>query len=64
MYVDPSALKSQKMILSPKFAFSKFHRGINIPFTKVLCSVKCKVFKQFPSVERALESEFQRTVEV
>lgn len=47
VYVDPSALKFQKVILNPAFSFLEFSRGINFPFTKVLCSVKCKVFKLF-----------------
>lgn len=64
VFVDPSALKLQKITPNPKFSFLEFSRGINLPFSKAPCSVKCKVFKLFPSVERPFYSEFQRIVEV
>lgn len=53
VHVDSSAFKFQGMILSPKFSFLEFHRGVSFPFTKVLCSMKWKVFRQSLSVEKA-----------
>lgn len=62
--VDPSALKSQMVILNPKFSFLEFHRGIYLLFTKVLCSIKWKVFSYLPVKRRAVWYEFQRKVEL